>query len=764
MIGFAKITDKEKLKNFIKTNLPTNDSYSMIYHRGGWYWNNYQEIDKNIKDQDYKTNIFDSKWTSTRIDDFWNMINHLESEGQRLICFKKSDIACVVGYSDHKYIMPVEFFEIEELKDYSYLTVSEMKALGGSVAVNTNLPANLDDVSRGKLNDIKSEYEQKAEELKAQAKDIKDAKTGELAEIQKRIEEMQTVLRKKQEVLMAELDKKKAELAEQQAILNNQIYMLDTQIYSIRCYLGEVIDFKKITNGKGVSVEEPLVIYQKIRYINEEFGKYMGMYNIPITDENGETFIDILKNRADLRDLFAPNEKCISVLKASRTGKYKGASENFANTLDDYEVYHGKQIAILVRNGENLYIGWTDEEKISISDENVFYVPKTESYTEAAENTYETKSSKTDMISRMFIMSIVQGIKDNQNMIELPKEVNIFKPNKYIVFSAAEGWIEDYTYGTYEDILNKSKDIPLKEGDYILTTMNIGRDDGFNQRYDSYNNNRGIGDKNRTHDAHIPGLKVLPINKVLYDTKVEYEYEMYKAVINEEKKSPYPESHYYKATDELIGKDTAFFEIDFETWRIIKTKHQDNEEYLTNWINNNRKDHLYYTNKYNKSISRTYIDHLIDDQLKEAYVIKVTGIKSISYIPHYFISVDGENYWSGNGYKVNMEIYDREYHPLAYLCPTWIRYCIKTANIGYIKLCRATMTYADLLQDFNIMLEHLDKIQRKEKEYLVQAGLEDWINKTPNWDVIVTEWRIANRKRKLTETSARTFAKYIKSK
>jgi len=32
--------------------------------------------------------------------------------------------------------------------------------------------------------------------------------------------------------------------------------------------------------------------------------------------------------------------------------------------------------------------------------------------------------------------------------------------------------------------------------------------------------------------------------------------------------------------------------------------------------------------------------------------------------------------------------------------------------------------YADLLQDFNIMLVHLDKIQRKEKEYLVQTRLQ----------------------------------------
>ena len=74
------------------------------------------------------------------------------------------------------------------------------------------------------------------------------------------------------------------------------------------------------------------------------------------------------------------------------------------------------------------------------------------------------------------------------------------------------------------------------------------------------------------------------------------------------------------------------------------------------------------------------------------------------------------------------------------------------------------MTYADLLRDFNIMYEYLVNVQEQEKEYLFKAGLEKWINNTPDWDVIVTEWRIVNKKRKLTETSARTFAKYIKSK
>lgn len=48
-----------------------------------------------------------------------------------------------------------------------------------------------------------------------------------------------------------------------------------------------------------------------------------------------------------------------------------------SNVLDTYKKFHGKQIGILIRNGENLYVGWTDEEKVRIKDENVYLKPET---------------------------------------------------------------------------------------------------------------------------------------------------------------------------------------------------------------------------------------------------------------------------------------------------------------------------------------------------------------------------------------------------
>lgn len=764
MEGYARINNKETLKCFITEHQPKNNSFSRVY-RGGWYWDYCHEIDKEISSQDYDENIFEEKKIGIDhvIDRFFSMVEHLESENQRLICYKKGSIACVIGCPGHRYLMPSEHFTFEELKDYSALTAGELKALGGSVSENSDLPVELSGISKNAMEEKQEECRDMLEALQQEAEDIKSAKSGELRKMQEEIEKMQMELRKKQESLMAELAKKQEEMQMQMDKLKNQMTILDTQIYSIRCYLGEVIDFATVQVGKEAAKEEPLVIYQKIRYINEELGKYMGMYDVPITSEQSTTFLNILKHRPDIRNLFVPGEKCIAVLKASRNGKYKAPHEQFSNMLKDYEAYHGKQIAIMVRNGENVYIGWTDDERVLISTDDVFYVPKAASYSQETET--EMRTSKTDMVSRLYIMSLVQGLKDNTHLITLPDDVNILKQSSYIIFSAAEGWLTDNTYGTYESILAKSAGIPLKEGDYILTAMNIGRDDGFRTRNDRYNNNRGIGEKNRTHDSHIPGLKILPINKVLYDAKVEYIYETYEAEIDQDKPSDYPDCHFYKATNRKVGEGTATHTYYFEEWRERKEKGRITEKDLISNINHSELSQYIFVQEsdcrpLSSNLFRRHIHNAFNDSnIVSCHVRKCIGIKTVELIPHYFVSTTSRNWFSDKPYHVNMEIMEHEYHPLAYLCPTWIRYCIKTANIGTIRLCGKQMTYADLLRDFNIMLEHLNEVQKQEKIYLEKAGLGAWMEKTPDWDVIVTEWRIRNRKRKLTEAGARHFAR-----
>ena len=320
------------------------------------------------------------------------------------------------------------------------------------------------------------------------------------------------------------INAKKEEMEEQMNQLNQQMFLLDTEIYGIRCVMGETIQFVPLVKGNSADEKEPVVFFQKIRFLDEELGKWISIYNFDGNDI--PSFEAALKTREDLRELFAPGPKSVSVIKISKNNTRYGASEMVSNVLTDYDTFHGKQIGILVRNGENLYIGWTDEEKIQISDENVYLKPeKREDSIDDAENNTQTKE---EVASRYFIFSILQGILNDGKLLKIPEKVNVLKPSPYIIFSMADGWLEDNRYGTFADIVDRT-DVPLMKGDMILTTLRIERDDaglgniwnnGRTTKYDKWNNDRGRGEKNRTHDAYIQDKTVVPIN--LVDTTDSY--------------------------------------------------------------------------------------------------------------------------------------------------------------------------------------------------------------------------------------------------
>ena len=70
-------------------------------------------------------------------------------------------------------------------------------------------------------------------------------------------------------------------------------------------------------------------------------------------------------------ETFAPNERCVMLVRLSRTARTFGAKEDapYSNMLDDYNYYHGKTVGIIIRNGENLYLGWTDQDRVHIDDD-----------------------------------------------------------------------------------------------------------------------------------------------------------------------------------------------------------------------------------------------------------------------------------------------------------------------------------------------------------------------------------------------------------
>lgn len=694
--------------------------------------------------------------TGSWIDDLLEMAEYLQRIGQSLNLLYldgQHRFAMISGANtDEAYTLPCRFLEIEEYKDYSDYAPDQMCSIAGET-VSSIIPA---DQGFSSVTDVKKDIRSKEEELKEQENALKELQQ----EQEEKLEEMKRQLMEQYRPLREMIEKKQAELEEAKKKLENQLTVLDTQIYAIRCITGEVVDFTQLVNGRHADTNSPVVIYQKLRYMDEELGKYLALYNVD-GDDTG-LFEDILKNREDLRDLFCPGEKAVSFVKVSRSGIGYKKHDMFANMLQKYEKYHGHTIGILIKDGENLYMGWTDEDRINVHNENIFFAPQKETVSQKTEAEESYKStSREEKISRFFIFALLQGIVNDGKLIQLPEKVSVTKPNPYVVFSMADGWIEDNTYGSWQDILDSSNG-EIKKGDMVLTMRRITRDDaGDNKRrYEKYNNDRGRGEKNRTHDVSISDCTVYPINLVDKDESynlyyLDYPYAAVEHRYNEKSDihggtSCYIRYEYLELQGPpVLTEETHVFEKGFHS--VYGKITEDNIEDFIKW------EEAYYHEDSIHRESKIFSSH--DDSIKcfrrEFYKADHTVTEA-----HYFISEvkkdSGYDWRLGRDIKKahsNMEVYEGEFLNLTYLDSARLRYAIANRKVTAWRIGGCDVDYAAALQYLNKALEYLDKREKKEKTMLLK-----YVGELPeNWQVDLTLWRKEHGYHALTEARAKKF-------
>ena len=266
-------------------------------------------------------------------------------------------------------------------------------------------------------------------------KDTREAKTGELAELRMELERVQAELDAKKSALMAELEQKKRYMEQMKEQMENQIYMLDSQIYAIRCFAGEVVQFARIRSGRNAPVTEPIVIHQKLRFLDEDLGRLASLYEIQW--ERLDLFEQFLRHSPLALDTFAPNERCVVLVRLSRTGTQQGRDNirPYTNLFKNYEYYHGKTVGIIIRNGENLYLGWTEEDRVHIEDDLLISKVVTEVTPgkdpefmfESERERYEQQQKAErrrfvdGLVSRSFVYNILQGVVEHTDMLPLPE-------------------------------------------------------------------------------------------------------------------------------------------------------------------------------------------------------------------------------------------------------------------------------------------------------------------------------------------------------
>lgn len=208
--------------------------------------------------------------------------------------------------------------------------------------------------------------------------------------------------------------------------------------------------------------------------------------------------------------------------------RYKNAEAAFQShkvPLEERRQFADMPPASAKRFGRNVAIpaNW-DETRVDVK-EDMFMTPKT--VTEPAKHGDKSDSEKSmleigmekmnqayPMVSRAFVFNILEGfISGEKGIIQFPEPVSVVEQltnptSPYVVFSAADGWLDDNRYGNMADILNRCNE-RLTEGDMLLMTRYIRPNQG---QY--YSNDRGRGYTDRTHDCMLGDNAIYRLNLV----------------------------------------------------------------------------------------------------------------------------------------------------------------------------------------------------------------------------------------------------------
>lgn len=602
-----------------------------------------------------------------------------------------------------------QFLDIRMVPDYSELSVQEIRALPGNrTGAASTLPANVSDsISVAQTREQVKALEDKEAELRKQMDDANHYRNSELAELKAELDRMEEKLLERKRELMAELNAKKAELDQKIDHMKRQMYLLESEIYSIRCYMGETVSFAKIRSGKNAPDNEPVVLHQKLRFLDEDLGRMISIYNLHWDDRS--TFEDFLAHSPAALDTFAPNERCVTLVRLSRHNRRFSAHEKIQNALDDYEAYHGRAVGIIIRNGENLYMGWTDDEKVHIQDDFVMdmtpRVVSEDAYkqVEESEDDYRRRlKAEQDqatqildgIISRVFIFNILQGIVDTSSILPLPKGVKISKQSEYVQFSLADLWLTDNRFGSFSSIVERCNS-RISTGDCILSVQHLtgGRDWSYcsyaNLGPDTWENNRGRGDRNRVRDVEVSDCTIYPINLIEQDKPITNVRYRYKGMFGEMEET-------------------------------VCTK-----------------------------------DSYVSDHSREKEIIETFDVVNT----HYFVSLEKE--WSSAGARSNFEVYPSEFINLTYMNSVWLAYAISTKNVGGWTVGGKQVDYAFAIRYLNTAMDFIRERESEEKA-LLDAIDPSYTSTEQNWPLALSEWKLRSGVRNLTAYQAKRFIKSLK--
>lgn len=647
--------------------------------------------------------------------------------------YYRDDKFVIIGWGETRTLIPSEFVSIELYKSYEDVLPYEIPSLlAGDIAGQNNELILPDGTALKNFS---------KRELKSGLEEVKTSIQAQQEELKNGLEELRQELRKREEELRLQIQEKMSVLEAQKKEFEVQLFGLDHQLYILRCLLGDSIQIAQLRKGKEAPTEQPVVLYQKLRFLDEDLAKIKSLY---CYDYNEECYVEEIFAKDDfVFEQFCPNNKCVTLFRISKDNHYYATDDG--NCLQRCTYYNGTRIGLLVRNGENLYLVWTEQDRIYLR-ENFVYSAKGNKEVEA-DGCIDKTETITDMdytnrhnipwvqfFSRKFLMAILQGLIEYKKVFTFPEKVSFLAPNAYVIFSTADNQIADNRFGSLSGFMMKRNPL-TKVGDMVLPVKTI---QGSFTEYDTWgtgrcyeNHERGRGDKNRVSDCVIDD-EIQPINFIEIPSKLTY---LYDSTVN-------------GRTEEDVAEYKKVYPLLFDK------------------LGNSIKDRVKIGNTVYSACWRI---------ARKGYVWKTTGtryeftgsIKKEEFFTDktdrykYYISVEKPESWNSkrkedSNVRSNIQIYSDEFMNLTYLCSSVLKHFMETKNTGTY----FGTNYAYTIKYLHKALKYLQ--DRERNDFIkISAYLRKDISVLPHIDLILTDWKFNNKVREITDSQAKRFANYL---
>lgn len=670
------------------------------------------------------------------IDHFFDLTNNL---GQIIQIAYWNDLYAALHTGNPKICLivyhPNDFLFKKKPQDFSDLTPLQVKMkFGMSERDNENnlVPTTVQStLSINTASIALNNKKQAIEHLKNEMENVEAAKSGELNALRIQIEAMQKKLEEKKQTMMTELKRKMEEMESLKEKLEMQIYLLDAQIYSILCFAGETIQFAQIRQGQNAPDNEPIVIHQKLHFLDEDLGRLASLYEIDW--DHIDMFEEFLKYNSTAFETFTPNQRCVSLVRLSRTGRqFSQDNKNpYSNMLRDYDYFHGKTVGILIRNGENLYLGWTDESRVHINDDLIFNqtIPSptsdpdsdTDFLFESDRKRHEkqTKQKQKEfmdgIISRTYVYSILQGVIERTSWLPLPAGTTLDKESNLIVYSIADKWLTDNRFGDFTVIIERCNQ-RIQKGDALLTVQRLVPEREYSLTHGYYShawtNVRGRGNRNRTHDAVVNDCSIYTATVVEYEEPVS------------------------------MTRYRTLIKPDF--WALRKDKNA--KPY---WQERTIPTAQYKPVCYEDG---SQIPEGEQDQILEVFDYRKR---------HVFVSaLKTEDWRYSTEAHASVEVYPEEIINLTYMNSVWLEWAITNKKLGNWTVGGEQIDYAYAIRYLKTALDYVRVREKEEKAILDSIDPSICLNK--DWPLILSEWKLEKKVRILSKYQAKRYANSLK--